>query len=170
MVYFLFEEREPSCVVLPTCPRDRLCILMVDQQAAFYVFLVITSFDRVWSSQRDLISSLLESWWTGPPSGLRPYWSFLFKPFSVWLLLLAWQLELCQIATDTSNTSIRSCLCWIRENRLRYMTSRFYDVKTPSCWSLITYLEPSRSWQDNISVPNQGITRILWNKEVHYHE
>lgn len=61
VVYFLFEEREPSCVVLPTCPRDRLCILMVDQQAAFYVFLVITSFDRVWSSQRDLISSLLES-------------------------------------------------------------------------------------------------------------
>jgi hypothetical protein len=61
VVYFLFEDRTSSCVVPATCPRDRLCILIVDQHAVFYVFLVVTSFDRVWSAQRDLISSLLES-------------------------------------------------------------------------------------------------------------
>jgi hypothetical protein len=61
LVYFLFEERKPTCVVLPTCPRDRLCILIMDQHAALYVSLVITSFDRVCPSQRALISSLVES-------------------------------------------------------------------------------------------------------------
>jgi hypothetical protein len=60
-VYFLFEERKPTCVVLATCPRDRLCILIMDQHADLYVFLVTASFDRVWSSQLDLVSSLPES-------------------------------------------------------------------------------------------------------------